>query len=136
MALLKNKLFLIFTFLFLVNYLLEKGFGIFIPFIHAYLDDLLCMPVVLKITLALPHRLINTKPYRLSGKQIIFAVAYFSIVFEVVLPKLNEKHTADVLDVFAYALGAILFYLYMNNVQGSDKLKAGNCKETIGFLKH
>ena len=127
MALLKNKIFLIFIFLFIVNYLLEKCFGVFIPFIHAYLDDLLCMPIVLTITLALLHRMINTKPYRLSGKQIIFAVAYFSIVFEVILPKLNKKHTADVLDVFAYALGAILFYLYINNVQDSEKLKADNC---------
>jgi predicted neutral ceramidase superfamily lipid hydrolase len=114
MNLLKNKLFLLSSLLFTINQLLEKGFGIFIPFVHAYLDDILCMPVVLTLTLFLIRKIIKTPDYQLSKKQIIFALIYFSVVFEVFLPQYSEKYTADILDVMAYVIGAIIFYKFIN----------------------
>ncbi|MBA3899460.1 MAG: magnesium citrate secondary transporter [Bacteroidetes bacterium] len=117
MKLLKNKIFLLSSLLFTINQILEKGFGIFIPFIHAYLDDLLCMPVVLTLTLFILRWIIKSPDYTFSKKQVIFALLYFSFAFEVLLPLYSEKYTADVFDVLAYGIGAVIFYKYINKEQ-------------------
>lgn len=47
----------------------------------------------------------------LSLPKIIFGVAYFSFLFEFLLPQLSEKYTADWLDVIMYGLGGFLYFL-------------------------
>ncbi len=111
---LKNTIFVFSTLLFVVNQLMEKQFGIFIPFIHAYLDDLLCMPVVLTMTLYILQMLLKEERYRFSKSQVIIAIIYFSVMFELVLPAFSNKYTSDVMDIAAYSIGALVFYKYIN----------------------
>ena len=114
---LTHWLFVLASSLFLLNQIAEKCFQIFVPFWHAYGDDLLCMPVVLTIALYLQRRFTFRNPnYIFSKTQIIVAVAYYAFVFEYVLPKYHAAYTADKFDVIAYSLGAWLFYGYINRI--------------------
>ncbi|MGB1204073.1 MAG: hypothetical protein ACPG5B_00435 [Chitinophagales bacterium] len=108
-------LFLVAISLFLLNQIAEKCFQIFIPFWHAYGDDLLCMPVVLSIALYIQRRFTFRNPnYIFSKTQIIVAVAYYALAFEYLLPAYHSAYTADKFDIIAYSLGAFLFYFYLN----------------------
>ncbi|HET6243634.1 MAG TPA: magnesium citrate secondary transporter [Bacteroidia bacterium] len=93
---------------------MEKQFGIFIPLIHAYLDDLLCMPVVLSITLHILRLVLKNEKYVFSKIQVFFAVIYFSVMFEGILPLFSVNHTSDIMDIAAYGTGAIIFFKHMN----------------------
>jgi hypothetical protein len=115
MSVLKNPFFIISCVLFWINQFLERVLGIFIPYVHSYLDDLLAMPVVLGITLQafrlfhpLKDRFIFTKSH------IIIAVVYFSLIFEVLLPMKSDTYTRDPWDVLCYAIGAVAFYYWIN----------------------
>lgn len=114
MKLLFHPLFLLACILFVLNQFLETH-QIFIPYVHAYLDDLLCFPIVLNLTLFLLRKIYQNPDYRFTTMQIVFAVAYFSLVFEVVLPYFSENYRGDIWDVVAYGLGAIVFWKWMNN---------------------
>ena len=78
-------------------------------FSNHYLADLICMPIIFYIVEGLFRVLkINAS---LSLPKIIFGVAYFSFLFEFLLPQLSEKYTADWLDVIMYGLGGFLYFL-------------------------
>lgn len=111
---LKNKIFIFSALLFGMNQLLEKKFGIFIPLLHAYLDDLLCMPIVLTLTLLVLQFLLKDFQFRLNKFQIFIAFVYFSIMFEIILPSFSAKYTPDILDIAAYGAGAFIFFNYIN----------------------
>jgi len=96
-----------------INQLLERS-GIFIPIVHSYLDDLLCFPIVLTTGLA-AYRMLHQQPnYVLSHWQVWPAVGIYAVVFEVVLPSYSQVYTADVVDVIAYVIGALVFMKWIN----------------------
>lgn len=113
MKLLLHPLFILASLLFLLNQFLESR-QIFLPYIHAYLDDLLCFPIVLTLTLSLLRKIYQNPHFRFTTMQIVFAVAYFSLVFEVILPYFSANYKGDVWDVVAYSLGAKVFWKWMN----------------------
>tara|TARA_R110000850_G_scaffold277058_1_gene421933 strand:- start:177674 stop:178039 length:366 start_codon:yes stop_codon:yes gene_type:complete len=78
--------------------------------INNYLNNLLCMPVVLTVCLALLQLI--KKNYTLTIPIFVIASVtfYYSVYFEWYLPKVNTRYTADVIDVFLYILGAVIFY--------------------------
>lgn len=78
-----------------------------------YLDDLLCLPLILTVTLFV-LRIFYGPQRRLSFYHILFAVLYVAIIFEVILPQFMDRYTADFLDLFFYAMGGALFYLFLN----------------------
>lgn len=109
---LSNPVFLISVVLATTNQILEKGFGIFLPVIHSYLDDLLCFPIVLALGLAMYRYF---KPdYQLSAWHIWPTVIIYSLYFEWYLPQTSTVYTADVFDVLMYALGALIFQQFIN----------------------
>lgn len=115
MSVLKNPLFIISCLIFWINQYIERIQGLYIPYVHAYLDDLLAMPVVLGITLQafrwfhpLKERFIFSKTH------VIIAVFYFSLIFEVILPMKSSTYTRDWWDVLCYAIGAAAFYFWIN----------------------
>ena len=115
MHILRNPVFLISAGLFWITYTLEY-FKIFTwPFVHHYLDDLLAIPVILTLAVAVQRQWIYRNPqYVLSKIQVIFAVLYLSIWFEGVLPVLSDKYTRDIWDILAYIIGAFVFYWFIN----------------------
>jgi hypothetical protein len=113
MRTLRHPLFLICVLLFLINQLLEQA-HVFIPLLFSYLDDLLAMPIVLTLILAAERAYFGDNSFVLPPAWVVLAILAFSVFFELVLPPFFPKHTADWLDVLAYALGALLFHITIN----------------------
>lgn len=100
------------VFLFLINQLAEHQ-GLHFKWISSYLDDVLCMPIVLGLTLLI------FKSFR--GKNYIFPVgfiglstAYVGLMAEFVFPKYSDAFTYDPYDFIAYGIGACLFFFLGN----------------------
>lgn len=81
-----------------------------------YMNDLLCMPIVLYICRYAVRWLKSDKNLNLTVFSIISLTVFYSIYFEVYLPKVNIRYTADIFDVVMYFLGAAFFYLIENVV--------------------
>ena len=115
MSVFKNPYFLSACLIFWLNQFLERKLKIFIPYVHAYLDDLMAIPVVLGITLQI-YRWIHPlkEGFIFSKTQVFVGWLYFSFLFEFLLPRWSSTYTADVLDVFCYGIGAIAFYKLIN----------------------
>jgi len=79
--------------------------------INNYLNNLLCMPVVLTLCLVVLQFI--KKNYSLTIPIFVIAsiTLYYIIYFEWFLPKINERYTADPIDAFLYIIGAIAFYV-------------------------
>lgn len=108
---LKHPLVYVSTILFWIHQIIEKS-GEVIPIFHAYLDDLLCMPIVLGLTTQIIQWIHPVRGlYFLDRNAIILTLLFYSILFEVILPFFNPSmFTADWLDIVMYSIGAILFY--------------------------
>lgn len=116
MSVLKNPYFFIPVLLFGLNQILEKSFGIFIPWVHEYLDDLLAIPVILGITLQIYRWIHPLKGnFKFKKEHIFVAFLYVSVVFEGFLPWYSEQYVRDFWDILCYALGALVFYFKINN---------------------
>ena len=89
--------------------------------VRSYLDDVLCLPLVLTLLRVVQNLTVSggrASPRRgvvglLAGGsawwQGALAVVYFSVVFELVLPRLADGFTGDVKDVLAYIVGWLVF---------------------------
>lgn len=115
--------------LFLLNLLLLQNFQM-PQFFSSYLNDLLCMPVVLGICLFLIRRFNKKKQLKISLFSCLSLAALYSIYFEIYLPKVTQRYTADPVDALLYFIGAIVFYLLQKDylgfkIQGSKSLLSG-----------
>lgn len=99
------------------NQILERK-GIFIPFIHAYLDDFLCFPIVLTSGLAVYRWL--WPEYQLTRWHIWPLYIFFVFYFEVYLPSISPLYTADAWDAVAYLAGIWVFQKYINRPQKNE----------------
>jgi hypothetical protein len=113
MRTLRHPLFLLCALLFCLNRALELG-QVYIWPLYAYLDDLLCLPLTLGIILAVQRAYFRNDSMTVPVAHIAFAVTALSLFFEALLPLYKGLYTADVLDVGVYALGALVFHLYIN----------------------
>lgn len=78
------------------------------PFADAYLDDLLCMPVCLFPVLS-GFRFFLGAYYRFPATYLIGVWTFFSLYFEVVLPRFKSTFTADPADMVCYGISMIVF---------------------------
>ena len=78
-----------------------------------YFNDLVCIPVIAGISL-LCLNLIFKNIYRLSIFQVAFIVIYVSVMFEFILPRFDVRVTADLIDVFCYQIGGLVYYILIN----------------------
>ena len=109
---LSNPVFLSAVALATINQILEKGFGIFIPVIHSYLDDLLCFPIVLTLGLSV-YRSVYPN-YCLNWFHMLSVLIIYSVYFEWILPKQSSNFTADPFDVIMYLIGLAIFSYFIN----------------------
>lgn len=115
MAIFKNPFFIIPCIVFWINQYLEKKQNLFIPYVHAYLDDLMAMPVVLGITLQVFRWIHPLKQsFVFTKSQVFIGWAYFSFLFEFVLPIWSDIYKADIFDVVFYGIGAVVFFNFIN----------------------
>lgn len=94
-----------------VVYILQQFQFTLPPLINNYLNNLLCMPVVLTLCLIVLQFI--KKNYRLTIPifVIVSITVYYIVYFEWFLPKINSRYTADPLDAVLYITGAIAFYI-------------------------
>ena len=111
-----NPVFLLCLVLAIVNQILEKAFGVFIPVVHSYLDDLICLPIVLTLGLAV-YRIV-WPTYRLRLWHMIPVFVVYSIYFEWYLPQISLAYTSDLFDVLAYTGGLTIFSYFINDENG------------------
>ncbi len=100
--------FLLSLFLFLGHQLTQKVLHIPIPLADNYLDNLLCMPLLLP-GLQLQQRWLFGRP-KLSFMEILAATALVAFASEWLFPRLSPAFTADLWDVAAYFGGAFVYY--------------------------
>ncbi len=78
--------------------------------ITSYVNDFLCMPVVLTICLKIVHFIKKDTTIPLPLLPILTLTSFYAIYFEWYLPQVETRYTADWIDVIIYFSGALLFY--------------------------
>ena len=96
--------------LFLANQF-AQNMGVSTYFMSYYLDDLLCLPIIL-IILQYVHQLLNDEYYSLPISHITISILFISLIFEVVLPSISTNFHRDFIDIVFYSVGALLFYIF------------------------
>ncbi len=81
-----------------------------------YLNDFLCMPIVLFIGQFTVRKLKRNNALRLPWPLILTLTLFYSIYFEYYLPSFNLRYTADFLDIILYFLGSAFFYFMENKL--------------------
>jgi len=77
--------------------------------VNNYLNDLLCMPIVLKICQYAVRQIKSDQNLQIPvGVAFILTIVY-ALYFEWLLPKINDRYTADVIDVCLYVIGFVFF---------------------------
>ncbi|NVO32057.1 hypothetical protein [Hymenobacter lapidiphilus] len=83
--------------------------------LRAHLADALALPLLLTLELWLLRRYYFRRPAFVLPISWIFSTwLVFSLWFEWLLPHLDARATADWRDVLAYALGGLVFGLWLN----------------------
>ena len=102
--------FAVFVFIFLLFEALKFS-GITLPgWTTSYLNDFLCMPIVLIICLKAVHYIKRDTSIKLSLPLILTITSLYALYFELALPEFTVRYTADFVDVIIYFSGAILYY--------------------------
>ncbi|WP_243854665.1 hypothetical protein [Flavobacterium sp. 270] len=85
-------------------------------FINNYVNDFLCLPIILGgISFAI-RRLKKDPFFRLPLVFIICFAAYYSFYFEYYLPQINPRYTSDWIDVALYFLGGFVYFFGENKL--------------------
>ncbi|WP_367389593.1 hypothetical protein [Lewinella sp. LCG006] len=93
----------------LVHQYSQKILHLSVPWMNAYLDDILCMPLFLAIWQW--EKQLFWKTLYLRKKEIAFFTCFIFILFEGILPHYSMLFTADWRDGLAYCCGSSIFYL-------------------------
>ena len=83
--------------------------------IDNYLNDLLCMPIVLKICQFAVRYIKSDSTIQIPIKIALTLTILYSVYFELLLPISNERYTGDWIDVCLYSLG-FLFFIWIERV--------------------
>ena len=102
--------FWVFSVIALSVYSLQK-FSIPIPYLFQnYLNDLLCIPIVLKVCQYVIRYIKSDITIRLNFLQIFTVCLGYTLYFEWYLPLHNPRYTADGIDILMYFIGGLFFY--------------------------
>ncbi|MHA6281238.1 hypothetical protein ACXYMT_13765 [Salinimicrobium sp. CAU 1759] len=96
---------------FLLNMLLLNFSSNPPTFLSSYLNDLLCLPIVLSICFFVITFFSKSKRVKISLFSAFSLAALYSVYFELYLPEVTNRYTSDVIDVLLYFAGALIFWL-------------------------
>lgn len=106
--------------LFTANQLLERFYKI--PILYSYLDDLMAPGIVLGFALFFFQKVFPADPtYRLDAFMLISFLVLYAILFEVVFPYTDPRHTSDYWDILAYGIGTLAFRIWGNRNSRATK---------------
>ena len=110
MKILKHPFFFISALIATLIYLAQR-FQVSLPdWINFYVNDFLCMPIVLSLCLAIIRHLKQTENLYVPLLAVLGLTTYFALYFEWFMPQISTRYTADIIDVGLYYLGAMLFF--------------------------
>lgn len=112
---LRQPFFVVSSVLLIAHQLAQKIWHYPIPWADSYLDNLLCMPVLLSLLLVDQRWKRSDTHYSFSLFEIAIITLVFSILFEVFFPKWKPEFTSDFQDVVYYFTGSGLFYFFNKN---------------------
>ncbi|WP_432672172.1 hypothetical protein [Flavobacterium sp. SM2513] len=92
-------------------------------FVNNYVNDLLCMPLILGVLTFIIRRLKKDKYFTFPLLFVLFIASYYSVYFEYYLPKENARYTADWIDVALYFIGAIAYFLLEDKKSNSRSMQ-------------
>lgn len=87
--------------------------------INNHLNDLLCMPIVLKICQYAVRCIKRDEHLTIPIKISVTVTVLYAIYFELLLPKFNDRYTADFIDVVLYFIG-LLFFIWIENLSKKE----------------
>lgn len=102
------KILITYLLVFITNQILQY-LNITSNFTNNYLDDILFFPIALSVNLIYQTR--TQKNYKLPFTHAILGLVFISVLFEIIIPKLDTRFTQDVYDVLAYFLGIVIYYI-------------------------
>jgi hypothetical protein len=105
---------LILGFGFLYHQINEKIIGVAHPVLDNYLDDFLCIPLVIYLTGIIEFYLFNKRLKALQIQTVLGIFIFYCLLFEWIVPKYFHLGTADYFDVLMY-LSGVFFYLFINH---------------------
>ncbi|WP_339611349.1 hypothetical protein [uncultured Planktosalinus sp.] len=89
--------------------------GIGLPaIINNYVNNLLCMPLVLTSCLIVLQKIKSNNRITIPIFVIASVTLYYILFFEWYLPTVNPRYTADLIDVCLYIVGGVIFYFLQN----------------------
>ena len=93
-------------------------------FINNYTNDFLILPIVLTICLFVLQKIRQDNSFTISIAIIIYMVLFYTVFFEIIMPKVSERYTADTLDFLMYSLGGLWFwYLQRKSIYKNKNLE-------------
>jgi hypothetical protein len=94
-----------------------KQLQIQLPYwLYFYLNDFLCMPIVLSICLLILRIFKKTESLYVPFFVVLGLSTYFSWHFEWLMPQLSTRYTGDFTDIVLYFFGAMLFYIFQKRL--------------------
>ena len=78
--------------------------------INNYVNDFLCLPLLLGAMEFVIRRLKKDYSFQFSFWFVVFLAFYYAVYFEYYLPKVNSRYTSDWIDVVLYFSGGLIFY--------------------------
>ncbi|MFA9189384.1 hypothetical protein [Flavobacterium magnesitis] len=111
---LKRLIYFVMSVIALSIYVMQKQNIALPPLINNYVNDLLCLPLVLGAITFMIRCLKKDNSFMLPMRIILCMAAFYSFYFEYYLPELNPRYTADWIDVLLYFTGALAFYFVEN----------------------
>lgn len=114
-----SRLFWISSILFSLHQIVEKWWSI--PWVHAYLDDILAPCIVLGLALAFFQNVFPADPdFRIPKYWILIFIIWYALLFEWYFPSIDSRHFSDPYDILAYTVGGILFAWLGNRPLGNS----------------
>lgn len=89
----------------------QTDLGLDLPdWVTFYVKDFLSTPIALTLGLIVAQLIKGNRRIRLSLFTIFSLTIMYVIFYEVYLPRVHSRYTADLIDVFMYFGGSFLFY--------------------------
>jgi len=107
----KERLFFLFLFFLYLLSLFSKFYRPADCWVNNYLADFLCIPIVLYISRGVIRWIKKRRKFQFSLIQVLFAIVYFSILFEFIFPQFSDRYTSDYIDILMYLAGGGLYVL-------------------------
>ena len=106
----KKKVYIVMLLIALTIYVLQR-LSIPVPsLINNYVNDFLCLPLLLGGMTFFIWRIKKDYLFEFSFIFVLFLACYYAVYFEYYLPKVNSRYTSDWIDVVLYFSGGVAFY--------------------------